>query len=522
MKRRTIIGTLLLSFFFIYPTLQANGKKTPVHLLFIGKTGAGKSTAINAIYNYIKGHSFKDDREIIIPMKGAPCNVDEYMGHSDENLEHSFQSATQDCFTYRVENDRYEVTIVDTPGFADSRGPEQDKINIEKIVAHLQKVPVQGIIITVSSGDTRLSADVGYYLSELKRLLTKDAVKHFVFLITHSSGDVEALEALDELDIPHNVDLNVFCFQNEGLLKYNPSGNKNQQRSYSNNWLNGLETTEDLLKYVSSLPLYQTEQVKRLSDDRRALEGFMEEQVDLVRQLQKEKATLDQLLLDIACATKQIDDNKDFSIKTPKEVEKKVPLANGKKNTVCRSCGKICHHNCQLNGIYEDAGNEKLIDCWAFNQYRNTDKHGVCGVCEHTLKAHAHSTFTVIMETIYETQIFQGKKDAKDKAEAEKSRLENLKLNSEKRIKNLEEQEIPDAYKKIACLYYRINELNLGFERDYFVEYVENLKKSEQESPRMGTKERQVYFEKLDQELKKYQIFRDEIEKARDKYPSCK
>ncbi len=45
------------------------------------------------------------------------------------------ESATQMCRDYLFETDNISIRFIDTPGLADTRGIEQDRINLENILS---------------------------------------------------------------------------------------------------------------------------------------------------------------------------------------------------------------------------------------------------------------------------------------------------------------------------------------------------------------------------------------------------
>ena len=84
----------------------------------MGETGSGKTTMINAMINYVLGVEFEDDFRFKL--------VDEQV---NQNQAHS---QTQGVTAYDLHHQNgfripFSLTIVDTPGFGDTRGTERDK-----------------------------------------------------------------------------------------------------------------------------------------------------------------------------------------------------------------------------------------------------------------------------------------------------------------------------------------------------------------------------------------------------------
>ena len=86
-------------------------------ILFMGETGSGKTTMINAMINYVLGVKLKDDFRFKL--------VNEEL---NQNQAHS---QTQGVNVYDIHHQKgfhipFSLTIVDTPGFGDTRGTERD------------------------------------------------------------------------------------------------------------------------------------------------------------------------------------------------------------------------------------------------------------------------------------------------------------------------------------------------------------------------------------------------------------
>ena len=83
----------------------------------MGETGSGKTTMINAMINYVLGVKLKDDFRFKL--------VNEEL---NQNQAHS---QTQGVNVYDIHHQKgfripFSLTIVDTPGFGDTRGTERD------------------------------------------------------------------------------------------------------------------------------------------------------------------------------------------------------------------------------------------------------------------------------------------------------------------------------------------------------------------------------------------------------------
>ncbi|GKU03600.1 unnamed protein product [Fusarium langsethiae] len=107
---------------------------------WIGETGVGKSTFINAFYNFLKFESFdeaktmsKRNLEYTTRLKSfrVGSRDDERDGIGGDSATHKTS-----VYTMRYRNTTYR--LFNTPGIGDTRGPEQDKENLRGIMNRLR------------------------------------------------------------------------------------------------------------------------------------------------------------------------------------------------------------------------------------------------------------------------------------------------------------------------------------------------------------------------------------------------
>ena len=104
-------------------------------ILVVGATGSGKTTWINAILNYILGVKYSD--------------IFRYKMVVDENATNQAYSQTQNVTIYTIHHQDgfmvdYTLTIIDTPGFGDTRGIFRDK-EIEKLFKSTFDMSIGGV-----------------------------------------------------------------------------------------------------------------------------------------------------------------------------------------------------------------------------------------------------------------------------------------------------------------------------------------------------------------------------------------
>ncbi|XP_038590079.1 uncharacterized protein LOC119914693 [Micropterus salmoides] len=171
---------------------ERNVNKINKTILLVGETGAGKSTLVNALVNYAMGVKWEDDVWFQI-VEDEKKKED---GENEDEERSQAESQTLDVMVYQIfgfegETLPYSLTIIDTPGYGDTRGIKHDDIVSQRLLDWFRSGEVHemnAVGLVLKATENRLSDRMRYIFDSVVSLFGKDMEKNIVALITHSDG----------------------------------------------------------------------------------------------------------------------------------------------------------------------------------------------------------------------------------------------------------------------------------------------------------------------------------------------
>ena len=146
----------------------------------LGETGTGKTTLLSLLANILLGH-----------------RPEEFVNFNDRKLEAgggAKYSQTNDAKVYPfTSRNGIKLTILDTPGLADTRGLQQDKQHKASIAKAIKEniATVNAVIILANGTQPRLGTATDYVLSTLSAIFPRTLADNIGILFTNVSSTLD-------------------------------------------------------------------------------------------------------------------------------------------------------------------------------------------------------------------------------------------------------------------------------------------------------------------------------------------
>ena len=338
-------------------------ESAPKVLMLVGATGAGKTTLINGMANYILGVNWEDNFRFILTSK-----------HS--------QSSWIIAYTFpKMDNSplSHPLTIVDSPGFEGTDGVERNK----RIAAQMKKffsLPppnsidhINAIGLVAPASLSRLTSSQQYMYQSILAMFGKDLGGNIFLMATFADGGRPPV-----LDIMKQTGIScvdTFKFNNSALY----------EKRDKNFWEMGIKNFQaalDSIHHMEPKSLQLTRDVlherERLEKTLQGLDTKIEDtmhKVDELQMLQRHQREIDA---------------QDFTYSISVMRMRKVSLSHGEHATLCRNCLYTCHYPCSVSS-------DSLYQCAAMSE-------GKCTECPRRCEWHDHELQSYKIEIYEETE----------------------------------------------------------------------------------------------------------------------
>ncbi|KAG2456304.1 STXA protein, partial [Polypterus senegalus] len=449
-------------------------------IMVLGATGSGKSTLINGMVNYILGVQWEDD----LRFKLIHEETSKSQASSQTSAVTAYEMNYQNYFKVP-----YSFTIVDTPGFGDTRGIDRDKQITEQIrecfsspqgVQHITTV-----CFVVQASQARLTHTQKYIFDSILSIFGKDIANNILVLITFADGQrPPVLDAITESNIPFPKDDKgsplFFKFNNSALFANNDETNSSDGLMFDKMfWDMGAKSMEkffDSLEKMDDKSLALTNEVLK---ERKRLETAVE---GLQPQIKAGLIKLEEIRQTNNILNKHItgiESNKDFEYEVEvTETIREDIAGTGKFITNCQKCNFTCHYPCDYSN------DDEKIKCAAMED-------GVCTVCpgKCVWSVHYNEQHRFIYETKKVKKTYNELKKKFEKAKGEKMTTKQVFERLQHELDVVEEE----LHKLIEVSHYCIKQLEEIALRPNPLstpEYIELLIQAEKQEAKPGWMER--------------------------------
>ncbi|EGC33226.1 hypothetical protein DICPUDRAFT_154762 [Dictyostelium purpureum] len=371
-------------------------------ILVIGETGSGKSTLINTITNYFLGGKIPDNIKVAIKTKFFDATEN---FKSNENDSHDrTKSQTDSCNTYSFKKDSKTFVFIDTPGLSDTRGVEQDDINIGKIIDSAENcLNLSAVLIVINGSVPRMTINLQNVITRLRGSIP-DSLLNNIFLVFTNCYKFERNFVIESLEIEVNTD-NIFHMNNNAFSSDKRLWDEDSIDALKKEFERSFITTERLLETVSKLSSVSTKHFGEMKKHRMIIKSTLHKAKVDIGNLQMLQDSLASYQAQLKKANNDVESFKNYTKKTTVATYELKDAHY--HSTICSTCNHVCHDNCRLSEI-STMGDNAFLGCYAMSGCNNC---GICpSKCSYTVHYHDKKTMVSVEKTVEEEL-----KDLKDK-----------------------------------------------------------------------------------------------------------
>ncbi len=386
-------------------------------ILMVGETGTGKTKLINVMINYMLGVKREDKVWFEI--------TDD---QSDRTSAHS-QTSSITVYGFYLQESQIYLTIIDTPGYGDTRGVDLDKQIAESLLS-LSRFDdrvseIDAVCLVIMAQQNRLSDRQRYIFDAVQSLFGRDIAENIVLLFTHSDGmpPKDVLTAVKEAEIKCSVNEQnqpvFFLFNNF----QSDAADEEYEMIQQHAWDLSFRGMTRLFKFL------ETVQPKTLNMTQDALQEWKQLEAKIsnlkahVKDIELKQNELKQTQAALEQNRKDVNEKNNFEYEVDVAYKEKTDIDPKKWNLTKKAiCCTVCEENCHYPG------------CWFVSNLSlcSMMKEECCTVCTNK----CHYSKHVKEDKIYVTKTRKEKKTCEEL----KKKYDVKIVDDESFIKKLEEE----------------------------------------------------------------------------------
>ncbi|XP_064204951.1 uncharacterized protein LOC135262068 [Anguilla rostrata] len=304
-------------------------------IMMMGETGTGKSALINMMVNYMLGVKWEDKiRFEIIP---------------DESKRPQTESQATVITAYEIFGLEelsvpFSLTVIDTPGYGDTRGLDEDKNIAQNLYTFLKSLSdvhqIDAVCLVVKASQFRQSPSQKYIFDAILSVFGKNMEKNFMILITFSDWmPPPALKLVSESGAPFLKDENNepvhFLFNNLPPQMFA----KEYEETYKKAWDNGAESFRKFFKTLDKMEPQSLGETKKVLKQHQCLEDFVSRLESQIRDVEEKHKALEDVQTTLKEYRQDLEKN-NFEYKYNEVVKKEVKI--DKSMIFCPECVALC------------------------------------------------------------------------------------------------------------------------------------------------------------------------------------
>ena len=424
-----------------------------------GETGTGKTSLLSLLANIVRGHT-----------------PEQFVNFNDDSIEAgggSKHSQTNQAKVYEFTSvNGVKVTILDTPGLADTRGFAQDELHKASIASAIKEniSTVNAVLILANGTVPRLGTATDYALSTLSSIFPRTLADNIGIMFTNVASplswnfDHNSLPDVLRGDDNHWLLDNPVAMWNRYLeLKAQPKFSKKILSNFLNSIKEGhqksLQTVSTIFDWLDGLEPQPTNEIMHLYEQSQQIDRDIDNALSRMTQISDKKRQISKLkqLADGSALVRSLADRLRHQaltiLQTMKQYENFKGVITSKvwkqertssHNTLCSkpNCYSNCHIQCGLKFSLDP---EQFLGCSAI-------KGGnVCRECNHPYDSHRHYNSLWKLEDHRQESIDHKAEEKYNKAKREKNNRETMIVDLDNVISRLD-SELEETYSSLSRL----------------------------------------------------------------------